>query len=119
MRLDIGFDRVIGLSDLPTLPLGDSYHVCLYNPATGLEYEAEVTTTNLPEGLGGDVFYIWPSTLTATMTEGTYDLKIYDVGIGDAGLNRVSVYLNLHSSQSLRTAKRLGIYDLTKHTFVD
>ena len=48
-----------------------------------------------------------------------YDLKIYDVGIGDAGLNRVSVYLNLHSSQSLRTAKRLGIYDLTKHTFVD
>lgn len=48
-----------------------------------------------------------------------YDLKIYDVGIGDAGLNRVSVYLNLHSSPSLRTAKRLGIYDLTKHTFVD
>lgn len=79
MRLDIGFDRVIGLSDLPTLLLGDSYHVCLYNPATGLEYEAEVTTTNLPDGLGGDVFYIWPSTLTATMTEGTYDLKIYDI----------------------------------------
>ncbi len=48
-----------------------------------------------------------------------YDLKIYDVGIGGAGLNRVVVYLNLHSSHSLRCKERLGIYDLEKHTFVD
>lgn len=79
MVLYIGFDKVIGLSNLPALPLGDSYHVCLYNPATGLEYQASETSTNIPEGLGGDVFYIWDKDLTATMTEGSYDLKVYDL----------------------------------------
>lgn len=73
-----GFEYAIGLSGLPQLPLGDSYHVCLYNPADGSEYEG-VETNDAPEGLGGDVHYMWSSDLTATMTEGQVDLRVFDL----------------------------------------
>lgn len=78
MKIHKGFDKTIGLEGLPTLPSGDSYHVCLYNPADGTEYAASEVTSTI-EGLDGDAFYCWDSSVTENMAVGTYNLKIYDV----------------------------------------
>ena len=78
MKSAKGFDRVIGLSGLPALPSGDSYHVCVYFPSDGKEYAAALTT-DVPEGLGGDVHYRWSSEQTATMASASSDLRVYDL----------------------------------------
>lgn len=77
MKIDKGFFAYIGVSDLPALPDGDTYHVCLYNPATGKEFAAQLAS-DVPASLAGDVHYEWTATTTLSMEEGKYDLKIYD-----------------------------------------